>query len=794
MADQIFGVNCGFFNAVNYDRTYTAEDMNKPYSRFVSDGIFPTSQGTPSTDLQVVSAGSGMKITVKAGQGMFASKWFENPSSIIITVPNNNALYPRFDSVIVQVDMRTSGRKGNIVYRTGTPASNPQPPSINTLPNVTEYRVSNVYVAPGANTINNDALTDLRGTSACPWVEILSGTWVSGKIDEMNAVVEDVAKKQIDGNFYAHPKFMADIAGYSAQSFAIFGKSGGNDLFLIGFSNNSDSTKSLLMVWNSGTSEILSSAEFSYGHVNSLAVDDDGVVYLPQDNGRQVYRFTVTDYSNSELSITPLDPVSIPTGWTVNGVFGYDGTIYVSGKHNNLQYYWPLGGEASAVEIPTPDEMPRVVQTWGSDGHYLYRLRSSPNAMAVYDFASGDFIRWVNIGDYIGSTYPIGEIENLCFTDGGKMLLLSQLFYNFEHREDRRYWMISELKPSSDIVPDQQHIYPNLERTIYVSNVQGGALIFRTNSGDTYPTEGDLTGSENYPYHSLDAALYAATATPYNNVTIIMMNTGTDYTIDDIALNMPAANISIQCLGNVKFKMLKLYAGVLSITGNATFESMYSAENTGLYIDNGIFNATSRVSNHAPYILGGRLGIIGSTYTGGSSEIIFEFKSGSCGVVGFTSGSPVATNYQQTNLTLLNVITAGAKERWTTIYNGDPITVGAAITLSNISPYVGENVVYRVRWCLSNDTGYSVSTVHVHDITHINLGEMITVNGNPTYRVAVVRFRPRVYNDGSYINGDIRVISVTDYTVSGGVIVSSVTSSGTAPSGFDIDSIEIKGY
>ena len=117
MADQIFGANCGFFNAVNYDRTYTAEDMNRPYSRIVADGVFPTAQGTASTDLQVVSAGSGMRITVKAGQGMFASKWFENPSSIIITVPNNNALYARFDSVIVQVDMRQSGRKGNIVYR-----------------------------------------------------------------------------------------------------------------------------------------------------------------------------------------------------------------------------------------------------------------------------------------------------------------------------------------------------------------------------------------------------------------------------------------------------------------------------------------------------------------------------------------------------------------------------------------------------------------------------------------------------------------------------------------------------
>ena len=170
MADQNFSVNCGFFDAINYDRTYTADDMNKPYSRVVGDGVFATQTGTPSTDLQVVSAGSGMNITVMPGQGIFASKWFENPSSIVITVPNNTTLYPRRDSVIVQVDNRSSGRVGNIVYRTGTPASSPQPPDIGTVANVTEYRIANIYVAANANTINNDAIVDLRGSSECPWV------------------------------------------------------------------------------------------------------------------------------------------------------------------------------------------------------------------------------------------------------------------------------------------------------------------------------------------------------------------------------------------------------------------------------------------------------------------------------------------------------------------------------------------------------------------------------------------------------------------------------------------------
>jgi len=173
MADQTFQVNCGFFDAVNNDRLYTADQMNLPYKRIVSNGVFATPQGTPSTDLLVSSAGTGMAITVQAGEGIFANKWFNNPSTLTITVPNNTALNPRVDSVIIQVDGRTSGRVGNIVYRTGTPSASPAVPPINTVQNVTEYRLANIYVAPSANYINDDAITDLRGSSLCPWVTAL---------------------------------------------------------------------------------------------------------------------------------------------------------------------------------------------------------------------------------------------------------------------------------------------------------------------------------------------------------------------------------------------------------------------------------------------------------------------------------------------------------------------------------------------------------------------------------------------------------------------------------------------
>jgi hypothetical protein len=173
MADQVFEVNAGFFNSINDDRLYSADEMNRPYKRVISNGVFATPAGTPSTDLQVVSAANGMNIIVKAGEGLFADKWFENPADITIAVPNNTNISPRRDSVIVQVDNTTAGRKASIVYRTGTPSTSPMPPAMGTQPNIIEYRLANIYVAAGASYIGNDAIVDLRGSGECPWITSL---------------------------------------------------------------------------------------------------------------------------------------------------------------------------------------------------------------------------------------------------------------------------------------------------------------------------------------------------------------------------------------------------------------------------------------------------------------------------------------------------------------------------------------------------------------------------------------------------------------------------------------------
>lgn len=174
MADTQYTSNIysGFYDSVNQDRLYSAEDMNQPYRRLVSNGVFATQAGTPSTDFQCVAA-SGLYVTLKAGQAIIGDKWFSMPADLSVAIEPNSVGLDRKDSIIARVDTRSQAREGSIVYRTGTPASRPEAPSLDTTSGVYEFRLANVTVYTSATTITQAEIEDCRGSQDCPWVTSL---------------------------------------------------------------------------------------------------------------------------------------------------------------------------------------------------------------------------------------------------------------------------------------------------------------------------------------------------------------------------------------------------------------------------------------------------------------------------------------------------------------------------------------------------------------------------------------------------------------------------------------------
>lgn len=174
MANDVkYPVNAGFFNAINEDRAYSAEDMNRPYRKLISNGVFATPKGTASDDLQVFATNNGMNVIVSKGDAIIGDKWFENPSNLTITASQNSEVLTRIDSIIAQVDRTQAGRAGSIVYRQGSASSNPVHPEINTDEDIFELRLADIRISPSCIKVTQDLITDCRGSNECPWITSL---------------------------------------------------------------------------------------------------------------------------------------------------------------------------------------------------------------------------------------------------------------------------------------------------------------------------------------------------------------------------------------------------------------------------------------------------------------------------------------------------------------------------------------------------------------------------------------------------------------------------------------------
>lgn len=163
----------GFYNnkKVNGvdDRTYTAEDVRKPYDTVFTDGIKPSEDGTAGDNLKVTSTG-GMGIAVGAGHAKLGGAWFENTASFVITL-DTAGISDRYDCVIIRNDDTETVRAPSIYVKSLSSAP--------TVSNLTRsggiYEVCIAYVrvrATVANITQEDVIDTREDGSLC---NIMSG-------------------------------------------------------------------------------------------------------------------------------------------------------------------------------------------------------------------------------------------------------------------------------------------------------------------------------------------------------------------------------------------------------------------------------------------------------------------------------------------------------------------------------------------------------------------------------------------------------------------------------------------
>lgn len=153
----------GFYNAIEnegvWDRRYNAEDVSRLFDGLINDGVYETIGNHFR-----VSPLSGLTVSVGTGRAWFDHTWTLNDAPITVTLAAAHSAYARIDAVCLQTDSST--RENSIVVVPGNPAASPVRPALT----VTQHPLAYVKVNKNATTIKDADITNMIGSSSCPWV------------------------------------------------------------------------------------------------------------------------------------------------------------------------------------------------------------------------------------------------------------------------------------------------------------------------------------------------------------------------------------------------------------------------------------------------------------------------------------------------------------------------------------------------------------------------------------------------------------------------------------------------
>lgn len=152
----------GFYNSLNHDRKYSAEQISTIFDTLVKDGVFSHVSGIFGT-----TPGSGLQVIVKPGLAWFDHTWNQNDSSMPLALQPADVTLTRYDAVVLEVNL--ANRTNRIAVITGTPAVNPTKPAMSNTDTLHQHPLAYVKVPGGATAISAMNIEITVGTAACPF-------------------------------------------------------------------------------------------------------------------------------------------------------------------------------------------------------------------------------------------------------------------------------------------------------------------------------------------------------------------------------------------------------------------------------------------------------------------------------------------------------------------------------------------------------------------------------------------------------------------------------------------------
>lgn len=147
-----------FFNDVNDDRVYYAEDWARHLKKYFTNGIF-------NNELNVL-ANNDMTITIKEGDANIEGYRYTNTGDLVKTIDNADGTLNRIDNVVLRLDLTNRLISAQIIK--GTFADKPVAPELVRTSTIYDLRIAKISIPAGTTTITQDLITDTRFiTSDC---------------------------------------------------------------------------------------------------------------------------------------------------------------------------------------------------------------------------------------------------------------------------------------------------------------------------------------------------------------------------------------------------------------------------------------------------------------------------------------------------------------------------------------------------------------------------------------------------------------------------------------------------
>lgn len=254
-------ITSGYFNSVNGDRKYNADQMSEYFEGIINEGVCQHIGGGLA-----VTAGTGLTVSVATGKAFIGQKWIKNDAALTLTI-TTAADQARIDAVVLR--RNTTNRVCEIAVKTGTPSASPSAPAMTRTSTTYEMALAYVNVAAGATSVT---VTDKRAdTTVCGWATVAQET--SGEVDQM---LNDM-KTGFDGVVYPSPAAQVIGSDETLNSRLLDYVYGGTKTFTISstgtnkfkmlllkgvnytFTNNTSASCTLRIYKQDGTSLLISS-------------------------------------------------------------------------------------------------------------------------------------------------------------------------------------------------------------------------------------------------------------------------------------------------------------------------------------------------------------------------------------------------------------------------------------------------------------------------------------------------------------------------------------------------------